>query len=105
WTKRIYSEIQACHPKAVIVIGETGWATRMHAEGEQGRLVKGRAAEPEQQRFHRELVAWSAKKKVPVFYFVAFDESWKGGPHPDEIEKHWGLFHADRRPKLAMEKN
>ena len=28
--------------------------------------------------------------------------AWKGGAHPDEVEKHWGLFRADRTPKTAL---
>ena len=44
---------------------------------------------------------------VPVLLltgtFEAFDENWKGGDHPAEVEKHWGLFRADRTPKAAMD--
>ena len=35
-------------------------------------------------------------------YFEVFDENWKGGEDPAEVEKHWGLFRADRSPKAAM---
>ena len=31
-----------------------------------------------------------------------FDENWKGGAHPAEVEKHWGLYRADRSAKLAV---
>jgi exo-beta-1,3-glucanase (GH17 family) len=38
-----------------------------------------------------------------TFFFEAFDEKWKGGTNPAEVEKHWGLFRADRSPKAAMQ--
>ena len=34
--------------------------------------------------------------------FEVFDEKWKGGEHPNEVEKHWGLFYSDRSPKESM---
>ena len=37
-----------------------------------------------------------------AFTFEAFDENWKGGPEPDDAEKHWGFFRADRTPKPAV---
>jgi len=102
-TQRVYAEIQACHPDHTIVIGETGWATDVHDEGEQARLIKGRTGEAEQKIFYDALTAWIRKARIPTFFFEAFDENWKGGSHLDEVEKHWGLFKADRTPKLALE--
>jgi exo-beta-1,3-glucanase (GH17 family) len=84
------------------VIGETGWATRRHEEGDQGKLMKGRVGEDEQKAFHDAFTAWARKQRVVAFFFEAFDENWKGGPRPDDVEKHWGLFRADRTPKRAM---
>jgi exo-beta-1,3-glucanase (GH17 family) len=45
---------------------------------------------------------WAEKEQVLVFYFEAFDENWKGSNDPLEPEKHWGLYRADRTPKLAL---
>ena len=39
-----------------------------------------------------------------TFFFEAFDEKWKGGEHPNEVEKHWGLIYSDRTPKHNLEK-
>ena len=36
--------------------------------------------------------------------FEAFDEKWKGGEHPNEVEKHWGLIKSDRTPKHNLQK-
>ena len=102
WTRNALEGVRAAHPGAVLVLGETGWATRRHSEGEQARLIKGVVGEEEQARFHRELSDWIEAERVTTFFFEAFDENWKGGAHPDEVEKHWGLFRADRTAKTAM---
>lgn len=102
WTEKIYDEVQAAHPDHLIVIGEAGWATRVHTEGEQAKLIKGRAGESEQKVYYDAFTRWARDESIIAFYFEAFDENWKGGPHPDEVEKHWGIFNADRSPKAAM---
>ena len=94
--------VRAAHPDRRVVLGETGWATRVHTEGEQARLIKGRAGEQEQARFYAAVRQWARDTQTLVFFFEAFDEPWKGGAHPDEVEKHWGLFNVDRTPKEAM---
>ena len=48
-------------------------------------------------------MAWAEKEQVLVYYFEAFDENWKGSDDPLEPEKHWGLYRADRTPKLALQ--
>lgn len=102
WTRKIYGEVQKGHPDRDVVLGETGWATLKHDEGEQARLIQGRPGEEEQKAYCRAITDWAKKEKVPVFLFEAFDENWKGGAHPDEVEKHWGLYRADRTPKKAV---
>ena len=52
--------------------------------------------------FHDAVTEWARRERVTTFFFEAFDEEWKGGPHPDEVEKHWGLFRADRQPMAAL---
>lgn len=46
------------------------------------------------------MLAWG----VDVFYFEAFDESWKPLSKGDNgqmmDETHWGMFTADRKPKF-----
>ncbi|MBK8167266.1 MAG: hypothetical protein IPK64_15095 [bacterium] len=101
WLQAQLADAQARHAGVPVFIGETGWATRRHTEGEQATLMKGVLGEPEQARFHAELRAWADSVGVTTFCFEAFDENWKGGAHPDEVEKHWGLWRSDRSPKLA----
>jgi len=102
WTRDTYRAIVAEHPNRLVVYGETGWATMTHTEGEQARLIKGRAGEAEQAAFFDAMTRWAKRERVTVFFFEAFDENWKGGEHPDEVEKHWGLYSANRAPKLAV---
>jgi exo-beta-1,3-glucanase (GH17 family) len=102
FTRTTYASVAARFPGVPVVLGEAGWATRRHTEGDQGKLVKGEASEAAQRRFFEAFTAWTRGARITSTYFEAFDERWKGGPHPDEIEKHWGLFRADRTPKPAV---
>ena len=103
FTREKYAEVARRHPGRTLILGELGWATRKSDQGDQGKLIQGEPGEAQQKRFHDELVAWTTRDRVVNLFFEAFDENWKGGPHPDEVEKHWGLFRADRTPKKAMQ--
>lgn len=102
WQREQFEVVQSMHAEMNIVIGETGWATSMIYEGEQGKLIKGNPGEAEQRMFYESIRAWATDEQKTVFFFEAFDENWKGGTDPAEVEKHWGLFRADRTPKEAM---
>jgi exo-beta-1,3-glucanase (GH17 family) len=102
WTERIYAEICEKHPEKMVVISEAGWATQVHNQGEQAKLIKGKAGEQEQRLVYRQFTDWARKEKICTFFFEAFDEPWKGGPHPNEVEKHWGVFRLNRKPKAAL---
>lgn len=101
WLMKQVAVIEALHPDRPVVLGETGWATSVHDQGEQAELIKGAPGEAEQKMFYEAVRSWAGTEKFPVFFFEAFDENWKGGAHPDEVEKHWGLFRADRTAKAA----
>ncbi len=101
WVERELAVIRALHPDRPVVIGETGWATQRSDEGDQGRLMKGETSEAAQARVYAAMRAWVERSRVPTFWFEAFDENWKGSPNPAEVEKHWGLYRADRTPKPA----
>ena len=103
FTQARQAAVAARHPGLTVMLGESGWATKRHTEGDQAKLMKGETSEAAQRAFYRQFAAWVARDQVPSTFFEAFDEDWKGGPHPDEVEKHWGLFRVDRSPKRAME--
>jgi exo-beta-1,3-glucanase (GH17 family) len=102
WLREQLAAVQAVHPDREVVIGETGWATAVAGEGEQSRLIKGATGEPQQAAFYEAVRAWAAAERVTTFIFEAFDENWKGGDDPEEVEKHWGMFRADRTAKTAL---
>jgi len=104
FVSRIYDEISVLHPDKQIVIGETGWATSVHTEGQQAELINGTAGINEQLIFYNLINDWSKENGVLSFFFEAFDEKWKGGEHPNEVEKHWGLIYSDRKPKHNLQK-
>ena len=102
FTRDRFSAVGARHPGIPLVLGEAGWATRRHDEGEQARLIRGEASEAAQRVFLERFSGWVARERIVSTWFEAFDENWKGGPHPDEVEKHWGIYRADRTPKAAV---
>ncbi len=102
WLQEQVKAVQAFHPDRPVILGETGWATSVHDEGEQATLIKGAPGEQEQKTFFAEVRVWAEHDRLPVFFFEAFDENWKGGDHPAEVEKHWGVFRAERTPKAAV---
>jgi len=104
WTQETFAAVRKQHPHKQVVIGETGWATKSHNKGKQAELIKGAPGEAQQRKYYREFTAWTKQEQVVSFFFEAFDEPWKGGAHPNEVEKHWGLFYENRKPKPALRK-
>lgn len=102
WTEARLAEIRALHPGIPLVLGETGWATQRTDTGDEAKYMKAESNEAAQAAFMDVLEAWLATRPLPVFLFEAFDENWKGGDRPDEVEKHWGLYRADRTAKPAV---
>jgi exo-beta-1,3-glucanase (GH17 family) len=103
FTQEQYAAVAAQHPGVPLVLGEAGWATCKHTAGDQATLIQGTPGEQEQRVFYEQFRAWTTQERIPSFYFEAFDEPWKGGEHPDDVEKHWGLYRADRTPKAALQ--
>ena len=102
WVKDIYSKIKLVHPNKEIIIGETGWATMKHNEGLQHELIKGRPGQENQKYYYDQFREWASENKISHHFFEVFDENWKGGDHPDEVEKHWGVYYSNRKPKEAL---
>lgn len=106
WMDSVYQELQALHQDHMIVLGETGWATNYNAaktgDGQQGSLIKGEVSLKAQEEFLVQMDQWLEKNQITSFLFEAFDESWKGGPEPNEVEKNWGVYYEDRTPKESF---
>jgi len=98
YTKHNYYSVAEKYPDTPVVITEAGWATRSNGRGIEPTNVN----EQHQKAYYDQLMEWTEKEQILTFFFEAFDEKWKGSPHPAEPEKHWGLFKINRTPKLAV---
>lgn len=98
YTKENYYSVAGKYPDTAVVITEAGWATRSDGRG----IDPSNVNEQHQKVYFEKLMEWTEKENILTFFFEAFDETWKGSPHPSEPEKHWGLFKIDRTPKLAV---
>jgi exo-beta-1,3-glucanase (GH17 family) len=112
WMDTIYfQQLKPIYPDKVIAIGETGWATNYNPHkvgpGEQGSLINGKVGYEAQENYLIQLNKWIKKNQVTTFLFEAFDEPWKGGgaeTGPNEVEKHWGVFYENRKPKSSFQR-
>jgi exo-beta-1,3-glucanase (GH17 family) len=98
YTKENYAAVCQRHPHKQVIITEAGWATASNGRG----IPPENVGEFYQKRYLEELQRWTSEQGVLVYVFEAFDENWKGSDHPLEPEKHWGLYRANRQPKLAV---
>lgn len=92
----VYNKLREAIPNKKIVITEAGWASYTKGEFHVPKVGN----EINQKKYFDELMKWSQDNKVTVFWFEAFDESWKG----NGTEGHWGLFTEGRKAKLGMHK-
>ncbi|KAJ5180609.1 Glucan 1-3-beta-glucosidase [Penicillium capsulatum] len=87
--------------KINVVTGETGWPTDGGTDYENAKAGTKNA-----EHFWKTGVCGMLDWGVDLFYFEAFDESFKPDTKGDngEIknEKHWGLRTADRSPKFDI---
>lgn len=80
-----------------IHIGETGWATvSSDFYGFEGTNA---ADEFKQLLYVKGIERWANANKISVFFFEAFDESWKDNKHPNGSENHFGLFTIEGKAK------
>ena len=98
YTKANYNSVAELYPDKPVVITEAGWSTNSNGRGIHAEHV----SEENQKIYYEDLMEWVNEAKILTYVFEAFDEKWKGSPDPMEPEKHWGLFHSDRTPKLVM---
>ena len=96
-----WNGVKLKYPDMTIAIGEAGWAS---LNSWNAQITPGAGSEEKQKVYIDQLRKFSTENKVLTFEFEAFDENWKGDPkNPGETEKHWGLFKADRTPKLVVQ--
>ena len=98
YTKHNYYSVADRYPDKLVVITEAGWTTFSNGRG----ICPSNVSEEHQRTYYNDLVDWCEENEILTFVFEAFDEPWKGSDEALEPEKHWGLFKADRTPKLVM---
>ena len=81
-------------------IGETGWATISNgiyvAEG--ARAID----EYKSSSYYNQIIEWSSREGISVFYFEAFDEKWKDANNTLGSENHFGLINLQGEAKYAI---
>lgn len=92
-----FNELKTQFPQKQILITETGWTTSRNA-GQFSPV----ADEVSQKQFYTQCRQWSILNEVPIFYFEAFNERWKGST-ASEAETNWGFYYANRTPKLVFQ--
>jgi exo-beta-1,3-glucanase (GH17 family) len=97
-TSENYFSVAKKFPNKPVVITEAGWATMSNGRG----IAPENVNEVYQKIYFDTLMEWTEGEGIMTFFFEAFDEPWKGSPEPLEPEKHWGLFHLDRTPKISI---
>lgn len=98
YTKQNYYAVADTYPTKPVVITEAGWTTFSNGKG----ICPSNVSEEHQRMYYNDLITWCEETYILTFVFEAFDEPWKGSNESLEPEKHWGLFKADRTPKLVM---
>lgn len=93
------NELKTLFPQKQILITETGWTTSKN-DGQFNPLTI--ADEVSQKQFYTQCQLWSNSNKIPIFYFEAFNERWKGVT-ATEAETNWGFYYANRMPKLVFQ--
>lgn len=93
-----YYHIQSLYPDKQVMITEAGWPTSSN-----GKVIPSdHANQINQFKYIEHMSVWSEQEGVPIFFFEAFDEPWKGSSDPTEPEKNWGFYHKTRSPKIIM---
>jgi len=64
FTREKHAAVVRRHPGLTVVMGEAGWATQKHPEGDQGKLIKGQPGEPEQKVFFDQFSAWVVGERI-----------------------------------------
>lgn len=93
YMKQMYYQAQAAAPGKRVIITETGWPSEGEALG---------AAEPGYENALKYFInaqTWSQTEEIEMFYFSAFDESWKVDAE-GTVGAFWGLWDQNEQLKF-----
>lgn len=92
YMKDMYHRVRSVANGKRVIVSETGWPNIGTAEG---------AAIPSFEnaiKYFVDTCRWADDEGIEIFYFSAFDESWKVGAEGD-VGAYWGLWDKDGVPK------
>ncbi|KAI5811643.1 glycoside hydrolase superfamily [Peziza echinospora] len=77
-------------------VGETNWPSDGAVLGDAKPSVANAGT------FWKESICGMLAWGVNVFVFSAFDENWKPAEKDNGVERHWGIFSDDGKPKFSL---
>jgi len=89
----IHGQLKAAYPDSRILIAEFGWPSAGFESATDGQLVQANVL--------RDFAKRARAKGVEYNLIEAFDQPWK--THEGPVGGHWGMFNADREPKLVID--
>jgi exo-beta-1,3-glucanase (GH17 family) len=94
YMKEMYRRVQAVADGKPVVVSETGWPNI-------GSSTKGAKPSFENAvKYFVDTYRWAEEDAIDIFYFSAFDESWKTDKEGD-VGAYWGLWDKDGKPKYC----
>jgi len=94
YMKEMYRRAMHAGKGKKVIISETGWPNLGTAE---------RGAVPSFEnaiKYFINTFQWAEEESIDIFYFSAFDETWKVGSEGD-VGAYWGLWDKDGNPKYV----
>jgi exo-beta-1,3-glucanase (GH17 family)/cellulose synthase/poly-beta-1,6-N-acetylglucosamine synthase-like glycosyltransferase len=89
-----YQAVHNAFPDKHIFVGEVGWPSAGKSFGDADPSLVNQAL------FLRRFVNYASETGIDYNIVEAFDQPWKIRLDNDPVEKHWGVWTADRQPKF-----
>lgn len=94
YMKDMYRRAQRAGKGKRVIVSETGWPNLGTAEGEAVPSFENAI------RYFLNAYQWADEENIELFYFSAFDESWKVAAEGD-VGAYWGLWDREDRLKYV----
>lgn len=92
YMKEMYRRVQAVADGKPVIVSETGWPNIGSSTG--GAMPSFENAV----KYFVDTYRWAEEDDIDVFYFSAFDETWKTDKEGD-VGAYWGIWDKDGQPK------
>jgi len=94
YMKEMYRRAVSAANGKKVIISETGWPNLGSAEGGAVPSLENAI------KYFINTCQWAEEEGIDIFYFSAFDETWKVGAEGD-VGAYWGLWDKDGNPKYG----